>query len=138
MVGVNEYYTSKKCPICKNFVGQVDIRRLYCSECKTFMHRDVMAGHNICNVIQGHLFNQERPRYLQPRDANNFFPWSESKNDAVITGSKVTDPVPVVNPAPVATNSGVHPEGSRRRGIKRKAPMGMEESQSGLIRVKRE
>lgn len=137
MVGVNEYYTSKKCPICNNFVGQVDIRRLYCSECKTFMHRDVMAGHNICNVIQGHLFNQERPRYLQPRDANNIFPWSEHKNGAVITGSKV-DPVPVANPAPVATNSGLHPEGSRRRGIKRKAPMGTDESRSGLIRVKRE
>ncbi|KAI8362192.1 hypothetical protein B0O80DRAFT_493206 [Mortierella sp. GBAus27b] len=28
VVGVNEYYTSKKCPVCEEFVGQVKIRRL--------------------------------------------------------------------------------------------------------------
>lgn len=104
------------------------------------MHRDVMAGHNICNAIQGHLFNQERPRYLQPRDANNNFPWSENNNCAVITdsGSTITNsvPVPVANPVPVAANSDSRPEGSRHRGIKRKAPT--EGSRSGLIRVKKE
>ncbi|KAI8596280.1 hypothetical protein EDD21DRAFT_408500, partial [Dissophora ornata] len=45
-----------------------DIRRLYCSNCKTYMHRDIMAGHNICNAIPGHLLNQQRPLYLQPKD----------------------------------------------------------------------
>ncbi|KAG0265267.1 hypothetical protein BG011_005138 [Mortierella polycephala] len=54
VVGFNEYYTSKKCPMCKQFVGQVEIRRSYCKTCKTHMHRDVMAGHNICNVARGH------------------------------------------------------------------------------------
>lgn len=79
VVGVNEYYTSKKCPTCQNFVGQVEIRRLYCSNCKTYHHRDVMAGHNICNVVRGHLLNQERPLYLQPMDATGTFPWMRSR-----------------------------------------------------------
>ncbi|KAG0353403.1 hypothetical protein BGZ54_002261 [Gamsiella multidivaricata] len=35
MVGVNEYSTSKKCPTYEKFVGQVEIRRLYCSTCKS-------------------------------------------------------------------------------------------------------
>ncbi|KAG0220974.1 hypothetical protein BGW41_007389 [Actinomortierella wolfii] len=56
VVGVNEYYTSKKCPTCENFVAQTQsIRRLYCPSCKKYMHRDIMAGHNICNVVLGHL-----------------------------------------------------------------------------------
>ncbi|KAG0195310.1 hypothetical protein BGX28_001724, partial [Mortierella sp. GBA30] len=35
VVGVNEYYTSKKCPTCEQFVGEVNYRRLYCTGCKT-------------------------------------------------------------------------------------------------------
>ncbi|KAG0317269.1 hypothetical protein BGZ99_006411 [Dissophora globulifera] len=77
VVGVNEYYTSKKCPKCQNFVGQVEIRRLYCKTCKTYMHRDVMAGHNICNVVRGHLLEQQRPVYLQPMDKNKAYPWMQ-------------------------------------------------------------
>ncbi|KAF9991624.1 hypothetical protein BGZ65_000339, partial [Modicella reniformis] len=65
---INEYYTSKKCPVCEDFVGQVEIRRLYCTKCKTYMHRDVMAAHNMCNVTRSHLMNQTRPLYLQPVD----------------------------------------------------------------------
>jgi len=34
------------------------------------MHRDVMAGHNICNAVQGHLLKQQRPFHLQPMDIN--------------------------------------------------------------------
>ncbi|KAG0243911.1 hypothetical protein BGX31_010093 [Mortierella sp. GBA43] len=68
VVGVNEYYTSKKCPVCEEFVGQVKIRRLYCARCQTHMHRDTMAGHNICNVVRGQLMNQTRLLYLQPID----------------------------------------------------------------------
>ncbi|KAF9159008.1 hypothetical protein BGX21_003433, partial [Mortierella sp. AD011] len=81
VVGVNEYYTSKKCPTCHNFVGQVDIRRLYCRHCRTYMHRDVMAGHNICNVVRGHLLHQQRPRYLQPRDENGGYPWEVTTSE---------------------------------------------------------
>ena len=78
MVGVNEFYTSKKCPVCEEFVGQVDMRRFYCSKCKAYMHRDVMAGHNMANVVRGHLLAQQRPCYLQPRDVDGNYPWEES------------------------------------------------------------
>ncbi|KAG0262509.1 hypothetical protein BG011_010092 [Mortierella polycephala] len=62
--GVNEYYTSKKCPMCEQFVGQVEIRRLYCPTCNYSMHRDVMAGHNICNAVRSHPVDQQRPLYI--------------------------------------------------------------------------
>jgi len=42
------------------------------------MHRDIMAGHNICNAIKGH-HNQDRPDYLQPVNANGQFPWKQDK-----------------------------------------------------------
>ncbi|KAF9152205.1 hypothetical protein BGX20_005209 [Mortierella sp. AD010] len=82
VVGVNEYYTSKKCPTCQEFVGQVEIRRLYCKKCKTYMHRDVMAGHNICNVVRGHLLYQQRPLYLQPKDSDGEYPWMAPANSS--------------------------------------------------------
>ncbi|KAF9348825.1 hypothetical protein BGX26_012798 [Mortierella sp. AD094] len=66
VVGVNEYYTSKRCPVCHKFAGQIDIRLLYCPTptCGAKMHRNVMAGHNMCNFIQGHLLHQQRPHSL--------------------------------------------------------------------------
>ena len=42
------------------------------------MHRDVMAGHNLCNVMRGHLEKQQKPGYLQPADANGTPLWSSS------------------------------------------------------------
>ncbi|KAG9060891.1 hypothetical protein KI688_007847 [Linnemannia hyalina] len=102
VVGVNEYYTSKKCPTCGEFVGQVDLRRLYYSECKKYMHRDVMAGHNICNVIRGHLLKQERPRYLQPKDIDGNYPWEEKQS---------------FRPRPGGSGAGGH----KGKGVKRKA-----------------
>ncbi|KAG0250483.1 hypothetical protein BG011_008318 [Mortierella polycephala] len=77
VVGVNEYYTSKKCPTCRQFVVQVEIRKLYCKTCKTYMHRDVMAGHNICNIVRGYLMHQRRPLYLQPVDAMGNYIWEQ-------------------------------------------------------------
>lgn len=59
VIGVNEYYTSQQCPVCEEFVGKVDMHRIYCLKCKAFMHRDVMAGHNIANAVQGHLLTQQ-------------------------------------------------------------------------------
>ncbi|KAI8351750.1 hypothetical protein B0O80DRAFT_500105 [Mortierella sp. GBAus27b] len=91
VVGVNEYYTSKKCPTCQNFVGQVEIRRLYCSNCQKYMHRDVMAGHNICNVVQGHLLEQQRPLYLQPIDKNGFYPWMECRSRGQVNRQAPTE-----------------------------------------------
>lgn len=79
-MGVNEFYTSKKCPVCQAFVGQVNMRRLYCPHCKSFMHRDELAGHNMCNIIQGHLLDQERPQYLQPVYADGTLVWAQNKD----------------------------------------------------------
>jgi transposase len=50
-VDVNELYTSQRCPVCKNFVGPVDMRRKFCVRCRTYLHRDTMAAHNMCNVL---------------------------------------------------------------------------------------
>ncbi|KAF9982287.1 hypothetical protein BGZ65_003029, partial [Modicella reniformis] len=88
VVGVNEYYTSKKCPVCQNFVGQVEIRRLYYSQpqCKTYIHRDIMAAHNMCNAIRGHLLHQTRPLYLQPVDKDGNYPWMKDTDAAVSSG----------------------------------------------------
>ncbi|KAF9921313.1 hypothetical protein FBU30_008692 [Linnemannia zychae] len=79
VVVVNEYYTSKKCPTCNNFVAKTEsIRRLYCRNCRKYMHRDAMAGHNIANVILGHLVEQKRLRYLQPVTVDGKYPWDDS------------------------------------------------------------
>lgn len=43
------------------------------------MRRDVMAGNNICNAIRGHLLDQQRPLYLQPKDTNGNYPWMQSE-----------------------------------------------------------
>ncbi|KAK3821335.1 MAG: hypothetical protein J3Q66DRAFT_426414 [Benniella sp.] len=78
VVGVNEYFTSKECPVCEGFVGQMDIRRHYCPTCHTRMHRDVMAGHNIANVVRSHLVHQQRPLYLQPQDNQGNYIWMKT------------------------------------------------------------
>ncbi|TPX50126.1 hypothetical protein SeLEV6574_g01084 [Synchytrium endobioticum] len=44
IVGVNEYYTSKKCPCCQEFVEMPAMRRLYCRGYNKWYHRDVMAA----------------------------------------------------------------------------------------------
>ncbi|GJJ67737.1 hypothetical protein EMPS_00083 [Entomortierella parvispora] len=102
VVGVNEFYTSKKCPGCEGFVGQVDLRRLYCPKCKVYMHRDVMAGHNMANIVRSHLVSQQRPKYLQPVDVNGEYPWEDGRGGGgkrypgaapAIVGSKRKAPV---------------------------------------------
>ncbi|KAF9431657.1 hypothetical protein BGZ76_011867, partial [Entomortierella beljakovae] len=47
---------------------------------KAYIHRDVMAGHNICNIVRGHLLEQQRPEYLQPVDENGNYPWKYKPN----------------------------------------------------------
>jgi hypothetical protein len=46
------------------------------------MHRDIMAGHNICNAIRGHLLEQQRPLYLQPQDNDGHYPWMQDKRSS--------------------------------------------------------
>ena len=64
VVGVDEFYTSKKCPCCQKFVGAVTMRRLYCPSCKKAYHRDVMAGHNIAKIADKQLTDFCRSGYL--------------------------------------------------------------------------
>ncbi|KAF9541594.1 hypothetical protein EC957_002963, partial [Mortierella hygrophila] len=45
-----------------------------------FMHRDELAGHNMCNIIQGYLLDQKRPQYLQPVYADGTFVWAQNKD----------------------------------------------------------
>ncbi|KAG0031303.1 hypothetical protein BGZ82_007040 [Podila clonocystis] len=78
VVGVNEYYSSKTRLTSHGLVDQMEsIRRLFCSNCKRFMHRDVVAGQNICNAVVGHLEHQRRSLYLQPVTANGSYPWMQ-------------------------------------------------------------
>ncbi|KAG9321116.1 hypothetical protein KVV02_000698, partial [Mortierella alpina] len=77
VLGVNEFYTSKRCPQCKNFVAQVTLRRLFCNECRTYVHRDVMASNNMANIVQSHLVYLRRPDYLQPMDKNGSLLWTQ-------------------------------------------------------------
>ncbi|KAF9983081.1 hypothetical protein BGZ80_007462, partial [Entomortierella chlamydospora] len=78
VVGLNEFYTSKKCPNCEQFVAQVTIRQLFCPQCCKYYHRDVMAAQNMSNIVQGYLLKQERPLYLQPKTADGGYPWMKS------------------------------------------------------------
>ncbi|CAO3573943.1 unnamed protein product [Mortierella alpina] len=82
VVGVNEYYSSKKCPCCEQFVGEVEYRRLYCNHCRAYFHRDVMAAENMCNVIRSYLLHQRRPLYLQPTDNKGRFLWSSDDGNS--------------------------------------------------------
>ncbi|KAK3834220.1 MAG: hypothetical protein JOS17DRAFT_773128 [Linnemannia elongata] len=46
----------------------------------SFMHRDELAGHNLCNIIQGHLLDQVRPQYLQPVYEDGTLVWAPNKD----------------------------------------------------------
>ncbi|KAF8945173.1 hypothetical protein BGZ47_003134 [Haplosporangium gracile] len=87
VVGLNEYYTSKKCPHCGHFVAQVSPRRFFCHNYHCYHHRDVMAAENMANIVQGYLVQQERPLYLQPVAPDGSYPWLEAPTPAVSTSS---------------------------------------------------
>ncbi|KAG0002330.1 hypothetical protein BGZ65_002741 [Modicella reniformis] len=87
VVGINEYYTSKRCPNCKHddkesddFVGITTMRRLFCRRCRTPFHRDVMAASNMANAVYEYLWRFKRLKYLQPINENVRFLW-EDDND---------------------------------------------------------
>ncbi|KAG0322448.1 hypothetical protein BG000_002906 [Podila horticola] len=85
VTGINEYYTSQKCPLddpvdlanpCEHgFIARCNTRRCYCAKCCMFFHRDVMACQNMIRAAQGHLTQQQRPLYLQPMDDNGDPVW---------------------------------------------------------------
>ncbi|KAF9089214.1 hypothetical protein BGX27_002542 [Mortierella sp. AM989] len=66
-------------PFLAFFVPLVSVRRLFCEDCGALFHRDEMAGHNMVNIVQGHLLHQQRPLYLQPVDENGHYPWMETE-----------------------------------------------------------
>ncbi|KAF9289007.1 hypothetical protein BGZ74_000809 [Mortierella antarctica] len=94
VVGVNEHYTSQKCPTCQNFVARVgkSYRRLYCETCHKKLHRDTMAAHNMCNIVHEHLLHQRRPLYLQPKREDGTYPWMDgaASLDNTATNSNLT------------------------------------------------
>lgn len=103
VVGLDEFYTSKKCPRCTRFVAQVTMRSFYCFGCRIYHHRDVMAAHNMTNIVLERLEKQQRPDYLQPINADGTYPWKASPD----TGSGSTS-------SSVATSSTTN-RASRRR-----------------------
>jgi hypothetical protein len=75
VVGINEFYTSKRCPTCQrdgiekeDFVGRVTTRRLFCDECHNPFHRDILAASNMVVAVRSHLIANRRPPYLRPLD----------------------------------------------------------------------
>ena len=67
---VNENYTSQKCSFCGN---QTELkpdsryRIKMCTQeggCGITQHRDVMAAHNMVNIMEGYLYKGGRPDYL--------------------------------------------------------------------------
>jgi hypothetical protein len=64
VVGLNEYWTSQKCPHGHDFTESIDFRCKYCRKCHKWFHRDIMAGENLGNVLIGMCADGSRPEYL--------------------------------------------------------------------------
>ncbi|KAF9184711.1 hypothetical protein BGZ50_003535, partial [Haplosporangium sp. Z 11] len=126
VVGLNEYYSSKKCPVCEDFVAQDTFRRLYCIHCGVPMHRDVMAADNMCRIVQSYLLQQRRPRYLQPVDELGHYPWEEDcecDSETQLAAEPAPGQRSKKRQRPVAQEQDTLEEtaqGSRRRGRPRK------------------
>ncbi|KAG0011825.1 hypothetical protein BGZ80_000400 [Entomortierella chlamydospora] len=43
----------------------------------SFIHRDIMAAHNMCNIVRSYLVENIRPDYLQPVDDKGNMPWKK-------------------------------------------------------------
>ncbi|KAK3827375.1 MAG: hypothetical protein J3R72DRAFT_457060 [Linnemannia gamsii] len=77
----------------ENSFAKSTLRRLYCQTCQVYMHCDVMAGHNMSNIIKTHLLAQTRPLYLQPVDDEGHYPWMEDgESSRIDTGSSCSLP----------------------------------------------
>lgn len=55
--------------------------RLFCTQCHTPFHRDVMAASNMVNAVKEYLWRYKRPRYLQPMDNGNHL-WENGDGDS--------------------------------------------------------
>lgn len=106
---------AKKCPGCGLFVGQIDIRRFYCSKCKVYHHRDIMAAENMANIIQEYLVRQERPNYLHPVAEDGSLPWKAKRDDGSSSSSSTATTSNAIN-----STSGV--QGRRKRASTTSTP----------------
>lgn len=66
-----------------------------------------MAGHNMCNIVQGHLLEQQRSLYLQPVTKDGIYPWMRD-----LTNSEAKQEAPIMNEEPR----------HRKKGVKRAPP----------------
>ena len=65
----SEYFTSQKFPISGHlteFSGMNMMRIKYCRELDIYIHRDLMAAENMCDILACKLLGLERPDYLIP------------------------------------------------------------------------
>ncbi|KAF9922742.1 hypothetical protein FBU30_007139 [Linnemannia zychae] len=86
--GINEFYTSQRCPDCCNFVWKTtEWRSLWCSTCKIIWQRDIMAAKNMCRATKSHLLHRCRPMYLQPQRSDGTYPWQDQSPDAASSTS---------------------------------------------------
>ena len=97
VLGVDEYFTSQKCPCCKQQTESIGIRVKYCRGCHKFFHRDVMAGENMVNAAQLIVETGERPEYLcrpsknSTTDSNNMADGSKHLTDDDVNKKKPPD-----------------------------------------------
>ena len=64
---VKEQYTSQKCGHCGSQTQDIEDTRYrvkYCPSCNLHQHRDIMAGHNLANIVEGYVREGKRPDYL--------------------------------------------------------------------------
>ncbi|KAF9378618.1 hypothetical protein CPC16_011207, partial [Podila verticillata] len=93
VVGINEYYTSQKCPRNKprneqdpcdhGFVARVNTRQSYCRKCQVYFHQDLLASQNMIVAAKDHLTVDAsgtslkgRPLYLQPLNDDGTPRWT--------------------------------------------------------------
>ncbi|KAG0277634.1 hypothetical protein BGZ96_002787 [Linnemannia gamsii] len=69
------------------FVPLVDLRRFFCSHCQVYHHRVVMAAESMGNIVQGYLFDQQRPDYLHPIAPDGTMPWKQEPSSGSSTSS---------------------------------------------------
>ncbi|KAF9384869.1 hypothetical protein CPB97_005299, partial [Podila verticillata] len=102
------------CPDCENFVAQVNIRQFYCTYCRRYHHRDVMAAENMSKIVRGYLEKQKRPRYLQPRTADGRYPWEEDTSMSVKSSSSSTIDAGSTSSSASMTSSSAPPRSRKR------------------------
>jgi len=58
---------SQKCGHCGRQTEDIEDTRYRvkrCSSCNLHQHRDIMAGHNLANIVEGYVREGKRPDYL--------------------------------------------------------------------------